>query len=72
MICSRWQRQKVALVGCEDIAWNPPGVLSGDEHLRSRSIPHKTALNEALGIGVTPEAQHSPPPKQLESGSVRL
>jgi hypothetical protein len=27
------------------------------EHLRSRSIPHKTALNEALGIGVTPEAQ---------------
>ena len=42
------------------------------EHLRSRSIPHKTALNEALGIGVTPEAQRSPPPKQLESGSVRL
>jgi hypothetical protein len=26
------------------------------EHLRSRGIAHKTALNEALGIDVTPEA----------------
>ena len=27
------------------------------EHLRSRGIPHKTALNKALGTGVTAEAQ---------------
>ena len=27
------------------------------EHLRSRGIPHKTALNKALATGVTAEAQ---------------
>jgi hypothetical protein len=46
------------------------------EHLRSRGIPHKMALNEALNIGVTPEAQARtqarllPMTKGLHGGSV--
>ena len=44
------------------------------DHLRSRGIPHKTALNEALGIGVKAQARTQAPllptTKGLHEGSV--
>ena len=46
------------------------------EHLRSRGIPHKTALNETLGIGVSFEAKARtqvpilPTTRSLHEGSV--